>query len=143
MKRSDEWYAVELEARVQKVIHCFPEEACFPDATEDTPRELTGLLRFLLSLRLLTLPGMCCNAEDSFRVQKTKRARIFNANLEILRDMFLVTVTKLSSSSDFRNYDICRGVLFYAVADFEELLLPIPKIRDLLDLENFRPSDFL
>ena len=143
MKRSDEWYAVELEARVQQVIHCFPKEACFPGATEDTPKELTGLLRFLLSLRLLTLPEMCCNEEDSFRVQKIKRARIFNANLEVLRDMFLVTVTKLNNSFDFRNYDICRGVLLYAVAGFEELLLPIPKIRDLLDLELFGPSDFL
>lgn len=143
MKRSDEWYAVELEARARKLISCFPENANFPDATENTPKELTGLLRFLLSLRLLTLPEMCCNAEDSFRLQKIKRARIFNANLEILRDMFLITATKLKNSSDLRNYDICRGVLLYAVAGFEELLLPIPKIRDLLDLELLGPSDFL
>lgn len=143
MKRSDEWYAVELETRVRKLIYCFPGEACFPDATEKTPKELTGLLRFLLSLRLLSLPEMCCNSEDSFALQKTKRARIFNANLETLRDMFLVAVTKLNDNSDFRNYDICRGVLLCTVADFEELLLPIPKIRDLLDLDNFRPSDFL
>lgn len=143
MKRSDVWYAVELESRARKLISCFPENANFPDATENTPKELTGLLRFLLSLRLLTLPEMCCDAEDSLVLQKIKRARIFNSNLETLRDKFLVAATKLNCSSDLRNYDICRGILLYAATDFEDLLLPIPGIRKLLDLDNFSPSDFL
>lgn len=142
MKRNDAWYAVGLESRVRMLLPCSPKDANFSDVTENTPKELTGLLRFLLSLRLLTLPEMCCNAEDSYMLQKTKRARIFNANLEILRDMFLAVAAKLNCVSDFQDYDICRGVLLYTVADFESLLLPIPKIRDLLDLDNFSPSDF-